>query len=35
LPAIRWKLHNPAKPKKTNPRKFAEQADELRLGFNA
>jgi len=30
LPAIRWKLQNLAKLKKVNPRKFAEQAEELR-----
>ena len=30
LPAIRWKLQNLAKLKKSNPRKFSEQADELR-----
>ncbi len=35
LPAIRWKLHNLAKLKKTNPHKFAQQADELRRGFDA
>ena len=33
LPAIRWKLHNLAQLKKTNPRKFVQQADELRKGF--
>ncbi len=31
LPAIRWKLQNLAKLKKANPRKFAQQADELRV----
>jgi hypothetical protein len=30
LPAIRWKLQNLAKLKKSNPRKFTQQADELR-----
>ncbi len=30
LPAIRWKLQNLAKLKKSNPRKFSLQADELR-----
>jgi hypothetical protein len=30
LPAIRWKLQNLAKLKKSNPRKFAQQAEELR-----
>jgi predicted nucleotidyltransferase component of viral defense system len=30
LPAIRWKLHNLAKLQKSNPGKFAQQADELR-----
>lgn len=30
LPAIRWKLQNLAKLKKTNPRKFTQQAEELR-----
>jgi hypothetical protein len=30
LPAIRWKLQNLAKLKKTNPRKFTRQAEELR-----
>ena len=29
LPALRWKLQNIAKLKKTNPRKFQQQADEL------
>ena len=35
LPAIRWKLQNLARLKKANPRKFAQQADELsaRFGF--
>ncbi len=35
LPAIRWKLHNLAKLKKTNPQKFAQQANEPRRGFDA
>ena len=30
LPAIRWKLQNLAKLKKSNPRKFDQQATELR-----
>jgi hypothetical protein len=30
LPAIRWKLQNLANLKKSNPKKFAAQADELR-----
>jgi len=30
LPAIRWKLQNLAKLKKSNPRKFSQQAEELR-----
>jgi len=33
LPAIRWKQQNLAKLKKSNPRKFAQQADELRTKF--
>jgi hypothetical protein len=33
LPAIRWKLQNLAKLKKANPRKFAQQAEELRARF--
>jgi hypothetical protein len=33
LPAIRWKTQNLAKLKKANPRKFAQQADELRGRF--
>ena len=34
MPAIRWKLQNLAKLRKSNPRKFSQQADELgaRLG---
>ena len=31
LPAVRWKLQNLARLKKSNPRKFAQQAEE----FNA
>ena len=30
LPALRWKLQNLAKLKKSNPRKLQQQADELR-----
>jgi len=30
LPALRWKLQNLAKLKKSNPRKLDPQADELR-----
>ena len=30
LPAIRWKLQNLARLKKSNPRKFAQQAEEIR-----
>jgi len=30
LPAIRWKLQNLGKLRKYNPRKFSQQADELR-----
>jgi hypothetical protein len=33
LPAIRWKLQNLAKLRKSNPTKFARQADELRVGL--
>ena len=33
LPAIRWKLQNLTRLKKTNPRKFAQQAVELRGRF--
>jgi|SRR5882672_5137410 len=33
LPAIRWKLQNLAKLKKSNSTKFAQQADELRMGL--
>ena len=35
LPAIRWKLHNLAKLKKANPRKFEQQAHELREKFRS
>ena len=34
MPAIRWKLANLAKLKKSNPRKFAQQADELKTRFD-
>ena len=30
LPAIRWKLQNLAKLKKSNPKKFAQQIEALR-----
>ena len=33
LPAIRWKLQNLARLKKSNPKKFSQQADELRKRF--
>jgi len=33
LPAIRWKVQNLAKLKQANPRKFAQQANELRAQF--
>jgi hypothetical protein len=33
LSAIRWKLQNLAKLKKSNPRKFSQQAEELRAGL--
>ena len=33
LPALRWKLHNLAKLRKSNPRKFGRQAEELRRRF--
>lgn len=33
MPAIRWKLQNLAKLKKTNPKKFSQQTDELRSRF--
>jgi hypothetical protein len=35
LPAIQWKLQNLARLKKTNPTKFAQQAEELRTRFAA
>jgi hypothetical protein len=35
LPAIRWKLQNLARLKKANPRKFAQQAEELRVRFGS
>ena len=33
LLAIRWKLQNLAKLKKSNPTKFAQQAEELRVSL--
>jgi predicted nucleotidyltransferase component of viral defense system len=33
MPAIQWKLHNLARLKKSNPQKFAEQAERLRVRF--
>jgi hypothetical protein len=33
LPALRWKVQNLAKLRKSNPRKFRHQAEELRLRF--
>jgi len=33
LPAIRWKMQNLAKLRKSNPRKFAQQENELRARF--
>jgi predicted nucleotidyltransferase component of viral defense system len=33
LPAIQWKLHNLARLKRANPKKFAQQAKELRERF--
>jgi hypothetical protein len=33
LPAIQWKLQNLARLKKSNPKKFAQQAGELRARF--
>ena len=33
LPAIRWKIQNLASLKESNPRKFAQQAEELRTRF--
>ena len=35
LPAIRWKLQNLARLKKSNPDKFAQQTRELRTKFAA
>lgn len=35
LSAIQWKLQNLARLKKSNPRKFAQQAEELRLRFSS
>ena len=35
LPALRWKLQNLAKLKKSNPRKLQQQADELRTKLDA
>lgn len=35
LPAIRWKLQNLAKLKRSNSRKFNQQADELRARFGS
>jgi hypothetical protein len=35
LPAIQWKLKNLARLRTSNPRKFAQQADELRARFAA
>jgi len=35
LPAIRWKLMNLAKLKKTNPRRFTQQYEELAASLNA
>jgi predicted nucleotidyltransferase component of viral defense system len=35
LPAIQWKLHNLARLKTSNPKKFAQQAEELRVRFAA
>jgi hypothetical protein len=35
LPAIQWKLHNLARLKTSNPKKFEQQAEELRVRFNA
>jgi len=35
LPAIQWKLQNLARLKKSNPVKFAQQAEELRTRFAA
>jgi hypothetical protein len=35
LPAIQWKIQNLARLKKSNPKKFAQQAEELRARFAA
>jgi hypothetical protein len=35
LSAIQWKLHNLARLKKSNPKKFTQQAEELRVRFAA
>lgn len=35
LPGVRWKLHNLTQLQKTNPKKFAEQADQLAARMNA
>jgi hypothetical protein len=35
MPAIRWKLENLAKLKKSNAKKFAAQTDELLARFDA
>jgi hypothetical protein len=35
LSAIQWKLQNLARLKKSNPKKFAQQAEELRVRFAA
>ena len=35
LPAIQWKLQNLARLKRANPKKFAQQAEELRTRFAA
>ncbi len=35
MSAIQWKLQNLARLKKSNPAKFAQQADELRTRFAA
>ncbi len=35
LPALRWKLMNLAKLKKSNPSRFAQQYDELAARLNA
>jgi len=35
LSAIQWKIHNLARLKKSNPKKFAQQAEELRVRFRA